>query len=179
MQNVPQNVAPYGTSAVAANRENDFQDLDPLRQAFCITYVQNGYKHRDAAVAVGLDPGTGTRLKREPLCAAFIADLQRKYLAESSVTKEMLDIRLDVLEEMAMGEVDVNMVNSLGAQMSVKKFHPELALKIYQERAKLHDFADEENKVSPVNVTINVGAMLGQPNDPSHFDDKGMFIEHE
>jgi len=176
MSNVPERIAPHETSAVARNRADNFPDLDDVRQAFCITYVQNGYKHREAAATVGLSPDRGISLKREPLCAAFIADLQKKYLAESLVTKEMLDMRLDVLEEIAMGEVEVPFVSGLGATFNAKKFYPDLALKIYQERAKLHDFADEENKVAPVNVTINVGAMLGQT---VISDDKSVVIEQK
>ncbi len=177
MQNVPLSVAPLATIDVAENRKNKFQGLDEVRQAFCIAYVQNGYRHRDAAVAVGLMPDVGIGMKREPVCAAFIVDLQKKYLAESSVTKEMLDIKLDTLEDMAMGDIEVPMVSAMGAQIHLKKFHPELAMKVFQERAKLHNFADEENKVAPVNVTINVAALLGTPPDPSNYDNKGIVIE--
>ena len=104
------NIAAFDADSVKRNRELGFPDLDDQRRAFCIKYVTNGYKHGAAAAKVGFSESMGVRLKREPLVAAFIVDLQKKYLAESIVTKQTLDFYLDELEDIAMGRVSIPIV---------------------------------------------------------------------
>lgn len=155
-------IAALSSDSVERNRELGFPDLEPNRRAFCIEYVSNGYKHRDAAVKVGFSANTGITLKREPLVAAFISDLLNTYLAESIVTKQTLDTYLDELEDIAMGRVDINMVSADGEEFSAKKFHADLAMKVYNEKSKLHGIVKDDNdKNTAVNLTINMGDLTG------------------
>ncbi len=166
----------FDVNSVERNRELGYPDLDDQRKAFCIEYVSNGYRHIDAAVRVGFAKVMGSRLKREPLIAAYINDLMDKYLAESIVTKTTLDSYLDELEEIAMGRVDVPMVTGSGESFHARKFHPDLAMKVYAERSKLHGIVEDDPKIAPVNVTINMAGMTGPA--PTA-DDGGVVIEHE
>lgn len=155
-------VTEFDSSTVEENRKNGFLDLNDQRKAFCITYITNGFKHRQAATQVGYEAGMGIRLKREPLVAAYINVLQNQYFAESIVTKAMMDSRLDQLEAIAMGEEAINMVTAMGDSITVKKFHPEMAMKVYQERNRLHEITKEEGGNSAVSVTINMAGMVGE-----------------
>lgn len=149
-------------SLVERNKINGFQDLDPQRRAFCITYVSNNFDHRKAASTVGFSPSRGINLKKEPLIAAYINVLLDEYMAESIVTKQTLDTYLDQLQDIAMGEVEVNMLAPDGNPIIRKKFHPDLVMKIYAERAKLHKIVEDENgKGAPVNIEINIGDLTG------------------
>lgn len=155
-------ITTLGSDIVERNRELGFPDLEPSRRAFCINYISNGYKHRDAAVKAGFAASSGITLKREPLVAAYISDLMNKYLAESLVTKQTLDVYLDELEDIAMGRVDINMVSADGEEFSAKKFHADLAMKVYNERSKLHGIVKDDNdKNTSVNLTINMGDLTG------------------
>lgn len=151
----------FNASLVDRNRELDYPDLEERRRAFAIEYVTNGYNHRSAAISVGFSAGFGIRLKREPLVAAYIVDLQAKYLAESLVTKQSLDVYLDQLEDIAMGRVDIPIITGAGDEMIAKKFHSDLAMKVYSERAKLHGIVKDDAKNAPVSVTINMAGMTG------------------
>lgn len=155
-------VAEFDSNSVEKNRKNGFLDLTDRRKAFCITYVTNGFDHNAAAAQVGYSKGMGIRLKREPLVAAYINILQEQYFAESIVTKAMMDAKLDLLESIAMGEEEINMVTAMGDQITVKKFHPEMAMKVYQERNRLHEITKEEGGSSAVSVTINMAGMVGE-----------------
>jgi len=157
------NLIAFDAHSVERNRENGFQDLGDQRRAFCIEYVSNGYKERKAAVKVGFAESTGAKLKREPLVAAYIVDLQKKYLAESIVTKQTLDVYLDELEDIAMGRVSIPIVTGSGEKINAKKFHADMAMKVYNERSKLHGIVEEEDKANAaVNVTINMAGMTGE-----------------
>lgn len=149
---------------VERNRANGFLELEDQKKAFAIKYVSNGYKYREAAKAVGYPVGKSRDLIYEPLVAAYIADLQQKYLAESIVTKSTLDSYLDRLEDIAFGETEIDIVTGSGEEKKVNKFHPELAMKVYNERAKLHGLSKEDSggKGGVVNVTINTAGLIGE-----------------
>lgn len=164
----------FDLDSVERNIQNGFADLTEQRRAFCIAFVTNGYKHRDAAQEVGFSPNIGVQLKREPLVAAYIVSLQAKYLAESIVTKQTLDAFLDELEDIAMGRVDAPIITASGLALDASKFYPDLAMKIYAERSKLHGIVKEDNKTTPVSVTINMAGMVGGSRETPEIT-----IEHE
>ncbi len=158
-----QDIIAFGSDSVERNRELGFPDLEEQKKAFAIKYVTNGYLHRQAAADSGFPLSRGIRLKREPLVAAYISDLMNKYLAESLVTKQTLDIYLDELEDIAMGRVDVPMITGNGDEIEARKFHPDLAMKVYSERSKLHGIVKDENNGSGVvNVQINMNSLTGE-----------------
>jgi len=146
---------------VETNRQNGFQDLSDKKKAFAIFYVTEGYSIERSAKEVDVCLMTGYKYKRDPLTAAYINDLMDKYLAESVVNKQTLDSYLDNLEDLALGRVDTHDMTADGDQKQGKVFHPALALKIYQERARLHEVVKDDSKGSgSVSVTINMGGML-------------------
>ena len=159
-------LAPFDISAVERNRGNGFEDLDEAKKAFCILFVTNGYKHREAAEEAGFNPDKGVQLKKEPLVSAYIHDLQKKYLAESIVTKQVMDTKLDELEDIAMGRVEIPMVTGAGDKIDAKKFHPDMAMKVYSERTKLHKIVEDGKGSGHVSVTINVAGMIGEDKPP-------------
>lgn len=166
---------------IERNRENGYKDLDEKLKAFGIAYVTNGYDHRAAAKSIGRSENSGVRLKREPLLAAYINDLMNKYVAESLVRKETLDVYLENLEDIAMGRIETigGATDADGNLYDAKKFHSALALKIFQERAKLHGIIKEDTKGGGgVNVTINMAGMFKEEKPPA-IEIEGEIISNE
>lgn len=159
-------LAPFDSSTIERNRENGFMDLDEAKKAFCIVYVTNGYKHREAAEEAGLNPDKGIQLKREPLVSAYIYDLQQQYLAESIVTKQVMDAKLDELEDIAMGRVEIPLVTGAGDKIEAKKFMPDMAMKVYSEKVRLHKIVEDKSKSGHVSVSINMAGMVGNDLPP-------------
>lgn len=155
-------ITTFNPDSIAVNRENGFEDLETKRKAFCVRYITNGYDHREAAEHVGFSRDKGIVLKREPLIAAYISDLMKQYVAESLVTKQTLDSYLDELEDIAMGRISVPMLTPTGDEIEAKKFHPDLAMKIYTEKAKLHGIVKEDERAgAAVTVIINTTSLTG------------------
>ncbi len=159
-------LTPFNVSTIERNRENGFEDLEDQKKAFCIKYVTNGYNHREAAEDVGINPNRGIQLKNEPLISAYIHDLQQQFLAESIVTKQVMDSKLDVLEDIAMGRVEIPLVTGAGDKIEAKKFHPDLAMKVYAEKVRLHKVVEDAKGSGHVNVVINMAGMIGDNPPP-------------
>lgn len=129
---------------VSNQRENGWPDLHPQFKAFAETYLINGYDHRKAAEEVGFPPARGIALLRNTLIRVFISDIQSSILETGIVTKDLIDARLDVLYEMAIGEIEIPIVTGMGDEFYAKKFHGQLALSIIQERSKMHGITKPE-----------------------------------
>jgi len=145
----------------AARSELTRLDLEPQEEAFAIEYVSNGFDHREAARKCGYSPSAGVRLKRKPAIQNRIASLLAEMEVDSIVNRQVADTILDRLEDIAMGEVPVAMVTKDGEEFEARKFFPELAMKVYQERVRLHKLVQENSKGS-VNVQINMGDLIGE-----------------
>lgn len=157
------NIVKIDTEIVDRNRKNDWSDLEDNRRAFAQIYTTNGYNHRQAAEEIGLHPDMGIRLKREPLTSAYIEFLQNQTYQANLVTKPLLDAKLDILEDIAMGEMAIPIVTASGGEITAKKFHPELAMKVIEKRSQLGGFTkDDKGKTGDVNIQINIDSMTGK-----------------
>lgn len=157
------NIVKIDTEIVDRNKREGWPDLSEKRRAFVLIYTTNGYDHRRAAVEVGLSADMGTSIKREPLVAAYIEYMQNQTYESSLVTKPFLDAKLDILEDIAMGEMEIPIVTAAGESISAKKFHPDLAMNIIKQRAQLGGHTkDDKSRVGDVNIQINIDAMTGK-----------------
>ena len=137
-------------------------DLTFEEQGFCDEYLENGYKHREAAVVVGRSPSAGIRLVNKPLCREYIMYYENKRRQRRIVSERFFDAQLTELYDMALGEIEVPIVTGSGEELTARKFNGPLALAVLQERAKISGVSKpDETEVGGVNVIIDVGALVG------------------
>ena len=142
--------------------ESNWPSLCPQEKGFALEYIENGFDHREAAKTVGRAKAAGIKLLRKPLVHAYISHLQKQYVQESLFTQQFYEAKLLELYEMAVGDVEVPMVDSDGEQFKAKKFHGSLALNILKERGLTTGVAKpEERGPGGVKVVIDMGALLG------------------
>ena len=148
---------------VESQERNGWLDISVDEIAFCDEYLQNGYKHREAALVCEWNPAKGIRLVNKPLLRAYIAHQEDKKRLRSIVTERFLDAQLMELYDQAIGEVPVAIVTANGGEMTACKFNGALALSIIQERSKTAGVTEEDKgKNGPlVHVSINMADLLG------------------
>lgn len=147
---------------IARNKSNGFEDLNDQERAFCFLYIVD-YDHRKAADEVGAGAHNGLKMTRRPLVSAFVAHLQEQNIIQSVVTKDYLDVQHQRLYEMALGEVEVAMVDKDGGEYMAKKFQGELAFKLLQDMGKLNGvIVEEEISSKSITVEINMNNMVSK-----------------
>ena len=140
---------------------HDWVDLGHDERAFCDEYLENGYKHRDAAETIDRPPSSGIRILHKPLCREYIHLMEAKRRDRRIVSERFLDAQLSQLYDQATGEEAVPLVTGSGMELTAKKFNGQLALGIIQERAKLSGVAKPEIADTQVNVIIDMNALTG------------------
>ena len=96
------------------------QDLDPQERLFCYEYLTD-YDHRRAASAVNRSANSGFKLLRKPAIARFIKLLSDELVADSLITRDMVQYELlHGYLPRAKGEMDVHALDRDGGQVSGK-----------------------------------------------------------
>lgn len=145
---------------IQRNKQNGWEDLPAQKRAFAMKYIID-YKHRGAAVEVGYSADHGIQLLRDPIVAAYIATLQEIQHTSDIITKDFINANYLQLLEMAMGEVDINMVLPNGDEISAKKTSVSDATNILKELSKSTEYErDTGMKTAPVNIQIDFGAIM-------------------
>lgn len=130
-------------------------------KAFAVEYITNGYKHRKAAESLGMDPGAGIRMLRDPGMAEMIAVLAAERSTTAVITKDMVEsIYLTLLPKL-LGEEEVPLITPGGDQYTAKKFHSGELVSIMRDISKATGFIAPEETAAKgaVNIQINVGDM--------------------
>ena len=157
-------------------KENSFSELSERDKAFAVEYLTNGFKHRDAAEAVGLSANSGTTLLRRT--GPFVEHLQSTSRNAALITKDFVEARYLELLPMLMGEEEVPLVDAkTGHEFSAKKFHSAESVSVLRDLAKSSGYiAPELGGGGPtVNVQINIGDLAGDDD----FRVKTETIEHD
>jgi len=158
---------------ILRNRESGWPDVGERDRAFAVEYITNGYKHGDAAEAVGLVRSSGTRKLREPLVSAFIRFMQETRQNSKLITQHFVEQKyLEVLPKL-MGEEEVDVYDAKeGVSVRVKKFHSAETVSVLRDLGKAAGYiADDGPRGAAVNVQINMGGFTGE--EPT------IVIEHE
>lgn len=144
--------------------ENGWPDLEPSQIAFAHEYVANGYSHRNAAEKINRAASSGLTLLRDPLTRAYISYLQREQHEETLITTGFVEAQMMRLYEMAIGDEEVNMVDSDGHEFTAKQFQGQLAFSIVKEFGNSVGYSKvQENNSSKVTIHLDVGALTGRP----------------
>jgi|APSaa5957512535_1039671.scaffolds.fasta_scaffold88524_2 hypothetical protein len=147
---------------IERNEDNGFEDLTPLKRAFVLELVANGYKHGLAAKAVGADKGHGIRLLRDPLVCAYIKHVQNKQNIQSIISQDFVrGLYLELIPKL-MGEESVNTITSTGASVEQKKFHSGEMVSILKDLSKI---AGVDGMEDTNNLNLNVTFV-----DPPHIE---------
>jgi len=148
---------------IVAQTAGDWQDIDFAEREFCDQYCENGYKHRDAAVAAGFVIAAGIRLIKKPLLREYIHWKESKHRVRRLVSEQFFDGQLAEVFDAAMGEVEVPLVTGTGITFNAKRFDGQLALAVIKERAKISGIEKPElsELAGGVNIIIDVGALTG------------------
>jgi hypothetical protein len=128
--------------------------ISPEHRAFAIAYVSNGYDHKAAAKTAGFHPDLGVSLKYRPDVVGYVKYLQNKLSAETIVGRQYLDVYLDKLQDIALGNTPVPMVTGQGESFSACRFMEKLAMEVYKERVKLHDVLVDQEPTSTVVIKV-------------------------
>jgi hypothetical protein len=133
-------------------------------KAFAVEYITNGFKHREAAMEVGLHAGTGLTRLRDPLIGAFIAHLQSQNNIAKLITTQFVEAQyLEILPKLK-GEEEIDVVDiKEGVSVKVKKFHSAELVSVLRDLGKSSGYIAPDLGPSGgnVNVQINLGDLAG------------------
>lgn len=126
-----------------------WQTLSTAEQAFVAAYVDNGYSLQETAEALG----QSTLVLRKMLAVQNV----RKAIAEVQETMDGIDFlnekwvkaQLLRLFPMVMGEEPIPATDSAGEEVYVRKFFPEVAMKVIEY------VAPKASKTPAVSININ------------------------
>lgn len=149
--------------------EDDFRDMEERDKAFAVEYLTNGFKHNNAAEAVGLSRASGLSKLRNPLVSRFIAKLQSDSNTAKLITQQFVEAQyLEILPKLK-GEEDVEMVDlKSGESFMGKKFHSAEIVSVLRDLGKSSGYIapDVGGSGGPtVNVQINMGDLIGDISD--------------
>ena len=143
---------------------HDWVDLPHHERAFCEEYLVNGYNHRDAAEVIERPPNSGITLLHKPLCREYILWSEQKKRARSLITEQFLESQYFQLLEQANGDIEVHLVTGSGLKLTAKKFDGPLKKAILDSMGKLSGVTKPDESTTPINVIIDVGALIGEEN---------------
>ena len=144
----------------------DFTHVSEQDKAFAVEYLTNGFKHLDAAEAVGLSRSLGLTRLRDPQITRFIAKLQEDANTAKLITQQFVEAQyLEILPQLK-GEEDVSIHNSnTGETVLAKKFHSAELVSVLRDLGKSSGYIapDHNNGAGPtVNVQINLSDLTGE-----------------
>lgn len=152
-------------SVIERHIADGFIDMEERDKAFAVEYVTNGFKHREAAEAVGLSKSVGLTKLREPLVGVFIGHLQEQNNTAKLITMQFVETQyLEILPKLK-GEEEIDMVDAKdGRNYRVKKFHSAELVSVLRDLGKSSGYIapDVGESRALVNVQINLGDLAGK-----------------
>jgi len=144
---------------------NGFIDMEERDKAFAVEYITNGFKHLDAAEAVGLSRSSGLNLLRNPLVGAFIGHLQEQSNTAKLITQQFVETQyLEILPKLK-GEEEVDIVDiKNGGTFKAKKFHSAEVVSVLRDLGKSSGYIAPEpggGGGNQVFVQLNLGDLAG------------------
>jgi len=162
-------LTPPSEDIIKKHREEGWLNLEPHKRAFAISYVQSN-SYVQAAKDIK-KPGMGARYLRDPLVKALIADLQKEMFEVSLINRQFVEQKMIETLEKLEGNESVPMVTGQGIAIKEKKFHSGEVVNLLKEMGKISGIIPEkEVAAGGVQVTINMGALLGEDNGGTVID---------
>ena len=153
-----------GGSLTSIGIERDWTNVPEQDKAFAVEYVTNGFKHLDAAQAVGLSRSSGLRKLRDPLIGAFIGYLQENANQAKLITQQFVEQQYIEVLPMLKGEIEVPIHDlKSGETTNAKKFHSAEVVSVLRDLGKSSGYIQPEfgPSAATVNVQINLADLAG------------------
>jgi hypothetical protein len=156
---------------VERNKNNSWDSLNAIQKAIGIAYVEN-YNIKDVASSLGLSRENVKKNLRDPLVAAYVADLQEKQLTSGIIKKDFINQHYLTLLDYAMGREEYLAAMPNGEVANTRRVSMPDAINILREMGRSIGYTADENvgKKAPVSVTINLSGV---------FPDQGVTIDGE
>lgn len=144
---------------------NGWKDLGEQDRAFAVEYLTNGFKHNNAAEAVGLARSSGLTKLRTPIVGAFIGFLQDQSSTAKLITRQFVEAQYLEILPMLKGEENVPIHDQKsGETVMAKKFHSAEIVSVLRDLGKGTGYIAPDNAGdggATVNVQINLSDLRG------------------
>ena len=138
--------------------------ITDLQRAFATHYLLD-YNERSAAVAVGLNPGQGAVLLRDPGVMQHVSALQTAREKFCILGKDFAAAQWLQILPMLKGEVAVPFVTKNGSELSAKKFFASELVRALVEINNISGLSkpiDSGSKKAAVHISLNFAGMAAQ-----------------
>lgn len=139
---------------VEHNRLNGWPDVPAQAKVFAHEYSVAGNLY-DACRAVGIGYPKGSRLLRDPLVTAFVADLQKDLSKDTLFRREFIELTMLETLEQVNGDVDVPTVTRDGEQAFGRMFNANAKIALIKEMKTIIGM-DKPQGVGGNGVTVNI-----------------------
>jgi len=133
--------------------------LAVAEQAFVAAYVENNYSLAETSRALEIGTHTLQKLLNKPAIRRAITEVQNDIDSLDFMNEKWVKTQLLKLFPKVMGEEAVPVVNALGDEMEVRKFMPDIAMRILEYVHPKTTAGKANGNTAAVQVTINMGAM--------------------
>lgn len=133
--------------------------LAVAEQAFVAAYVENNYSLAETSRALEIGTHTLQKLLNKPVIRRAISEVQNDIDSLDFMNEKWVKAQLLKLFPKVMGEEAVPVVNALGDEMEVRKFMPDIAMRILEYVHPKTTAGKANGNTAAVQVTINMGAM--------------------
>ena len=128
-------------------------------QAFVTAYIENSYSLAETASALSLPTHILRKMLANSTVTKAIAEVQSELSDLDFMNDKWVKTQLLKLYPKVLGEENVPLVDNMGNQMEVKKFYPDIAMRILEYVAPKATQGKAAGNGASVNVQINLGAM--------------------
>ena len=127
--------------------------LSQKEQAFVVAYVDNSYSVAMAAQALQFTQSVCKAMLSKHIVKTAIAEVQSELSDTDFMNEKWVRAQLIKLYPMVIGEEEVPFVNSAGEQVELRKFYPDIALRIIEYVVPKNKEVEQNDES---NVTVNV-----------------------
>lgn len=152
-------------SVIERHLANGFVDMEERDKAFAVEYITNGFRHSEAAEAIGLPRSSGVGKIRNPVIRAFISYLQEQNNVGKIITQQFVEAQYLEILPMLKGEEEVEIVDMKnGGTFKAKKFHSAEVVSVLRDLGKSSGYIAPEygGGGTVVNVQLNLTDLVGE-----------------
>ena len=144
--------------------QTSWQGLSIDEKAFVAAYLENSYSLSDAAEALGETITALRRLLNRSDIRKAITEVQAEQESITFLNEKWVKTQLLKLYPKVIGEEDVPFVNGNGEETNIKRFYPDIAMRILEYVVPKDT---KEKEVAATNFSFNVTLTPSQDEEAS------------
>jgi len=144
--------------------QTSWQGLSIDEKAFVAAYLENSYSLSDAAEALGETITVLRRLLNRSDIRKAITEVQAEQESITFLNEKWVKTQLLKLYPKVIGEEDVPFVNGNGEETNIKRFYPDIAMRILEYVVPKDT---KEKEVAATNFSFNVTLTPSQDEEAS------------